>query len=278
MKRLHIIASFLILTEFIFATGQPFTSVILNGDTLKTFSTIFKQYPNYKELNEKLYNELEREDMIVNPQNYVTKEHEVLNYNSTWVIKNNKLILTEIKSGSSKTISVDLRKIFGGKVKDGVVHADWLTDTITLCKGKLLAGGVDPIYENEIELKIKNGYLTKKTSYKNYIAKISKFRADESFIYNRIDWDSLPDFKNKFIQAYIGIKPNVDGHFESFDDGSLVFEDSKVVTDKDNAFLKEAFRIARLIPEWDVIFRKNKIVSQPLMIFFDNKMKIKYAR
>ena len=134
MKRLHIIASFLILTEFIFATGQPFTSVILNGDTLKTFSTIFKQYPNYKELNEKLYNELEREDMIVNPKNYVTKEHEVLNYNSTWVIKNNKLILTEIKSGSSKTISVDLRKIFGGRVKDGVVPADWLTDTITLCK------------------------------------------------------------------------------------------------------------------------------------------------
>jgi hypothetical protein len=278
MKRFQIIASFLILTSFFFVTGQPFNSVVLNGDTLITFSIIFKQYPNYKKLNEKLYNELESEDMIVNPQNYVTNEHEAFDYNSTWVIKNNKLILTEIKSGSNKIFSVDLLKIFGAKVKDGVVLADWLTDTITLCKGKILAEGVNPIYENEIELKIKNGYLTEKTSYKNYIAKISKFRADESFIYSRIDWDSLPDFKNKFIQAYIGIKPNVDGHFESFDDGSLVFEDSKVVTDKNNAFLREAFRIARLIPEWDVIFRKNKIVSQPLTIFFDNKMKIKYAR
>jgi hypothetical protein len=278
MKRLHIIASFLILTEFFFVTGQPFNSVVLNGDTLITFSIIFKQYPNYKKLNEKLYNELESEDMIVNPQNYVTNEHEAFDYNSTWVVKNNKLILTEIKSGSNKIFSVDLLKFFGAKVKDGVVLADWLTDTITLCKGKLLAEGIDPIYENEFELKLKNGYLTEKTSYKNYIANISKFRADESFIYSRIDWDRLPDFKNKFIQAYIGIKPNEDGQFESFDDGSFVFEDSKVVTDKDNAFLKEAFRIARLIPEWDVIFRKNKIVSQPLMIFFDNKMKIKYAR
>jgi len=83
MKRLQIIASILILTSFIFATGQPYNSVVLNGDTLKTFSNIFKQYPNYKELNEKLYNELESEDRIVNPQNYVSKEHEVLDYNST---------------------------------------------------------------------------------------------------------------------------------------------------------------------------------------------------
>ena len=278
MKRLQIITLFLILTRVIFATGQHFDYVVFNGDTLVTYSDIFKQYPNYKELTEKIYNEVEREDMRVNPQNYVSNELEVLDYHSTWTIKNDRFILTEIKSGFSKTVSVDLRKIFGEKVTEGIVFADWLTDTISICKGKVLAGGVDPIYDNEIELKIKNGYLTENTTYKNYIAKISKFRVDNSFIYSRVNWKRLPNIKNRYIQAYIGIKPTKDGHFESFTEGSFVIVDSKVVTDKDNIFLKEAFRIASLVPEWDVIYRKNQIVTQPLMIFFDNKMKRKYNR
>ncbi len=278
MKRLQIIALLLILTRFIFATGQHFDYVVLNGDTLVTYSDIFRQYPNYKELTEKIYKEVESEDMKVNPQNYVSNEHVVLDYNSTWIIKNDKLILTGIESGSSKTVSADLRNIFGDKVTEGIVFADWLTDTISLCKGKILVGGVDPVYDNEIELKIKNGYLTENTTYKNYIAQISKIRADETFIYSRIDWKRLPNVKNRYIQAYIGIKPNKDGHFESFAEDSFVFVDSKVVTDKDNVFLKEAFRIASLITEWDVIYRKNQIVIQPLMIVFDNKMKRKYNR
>lgn len=278
MKRLQIITLFFILTRFIFATGQHFDYVVFNGDTLVTYSDIFKQYPNYKQLTEKIYNEVESKDMKVNPQNYVSNEREVLDYHSTWIMKNNKLILTGIESGSSKTVYADLRKIFGDKVTEGIVFADWLTDTISLCKGKVLAAGVDPIYDNEIELIIKNGYLTENTTYKNYIAKISKIRADESFIYSRINWKRLPNIKNRYIQTYIGIKPNKDGHFESFAEGSFVFVDSKVVTDKDNVFLKEAFRIASLIPEWDVIYRKNQIVIQPLTIVFDNKMKRKYNR
>lgn len=265
------------MTRFIFATGQQVDYVIFNGDTLVTYSTIFRQYPNYKELIEKIYNEVESEDMKVNPQNYVSNEREVLDYNSTWIIKNNKLILTGIKSGSSKTVHADLRNIFGDKVTEGTVFADWLTDTISLCKGNVLATGVNPIYDNEIELKIKNGYLTENTTYKNYVAKISKIRVTDSFIYSRINWKRLPNIENRYIQAYIGIKPNKDGHFESFDGGSFVYIDSKVVTDKDNVFLKEAFRIASLIPEWDVIYRKNQIVIQPLTIYFDNKMKKKYS-
>jgi len=247
----------------------------LNGDTWVTYSDIYRQYPNYEEITTKIYNEVECADMKLHPQNYLSNLREELDYHSTWIIKNNKLFLTEIGYASSKA---ELGKVFGDKVTDGNVFADWLTDTITLCTGKILAGGVDPIYDTEIELKIKNGYVIENTAYKNYIAKISKFRADNSFIYSRVDWKRLPNIKNKYIQAYIGIKPNKDGHFESFAEGSFVIVDSKVVTDKDNIFLKEAFRIASLVPEWDVIYRKNQIVTQPLMIFFDNKMKRKYNR
>ena len=45
------------------------------------------------------------------------------------------------------------------------------------------------------------------------------------------------------------------------------------MTDPDNVFLKEAFRIARLVPDWDVIYRKNEILSQQLVIIFDKRMK-----
>ena len=78
---------------------------------------------------------------------------------------------------------------------------------------------------------------------------------------------------NKSIQAFIGIRPNADGLFESFDEGSFVLIDYKIVTDPDNVFLKEAFRIARLVPDWDVIYRKNEILSQQLVIIFDKRMK-----
>jgi len=278
MKRLQIITLFLILTRVIFATGQHFDIVVMNGDTLVTYSDIFRQYPNHKELSEKIYNEVEREDMKVNPQNYVTNEHEDIDYKSIWVVKNDRLVLTEIKSGSSKVVKVELGIIFRDKVKDGDVQADWLTDTITLCKGKVLAEGAPPMYENEIELIINNGYLVKSLKYKNHIARISRFRTNESFIYSNVEWDSLPSYKNKYIQAFIEIKPDKKGHFKSVDERSFVFIDSQIVTDKDNAFFKEALRVAKLVPEWDVIYRKNKIVNQLFTVLFDERMKQKYTR
>jgi hypothetical protein len=278
MKRLQIITLFLILTRFIFATGQHFEYVILNGDTLITYSNIFKKYPNYKELSKKIYKEIENEDMKINPQNYTSNEHVALEDYSTWIVKNNKLVLTEIKSGSAKTVYVDLRKIFGDKVKEGTILADWLTDTITLSKGKVLAEGAPPMHENEIDLIINNGSLTKTTTYKNYIARISKFRLGESFIYSNVKWDSLPSFKGKYIQAFIEIKIDKKGRFKSLEKGSFVFIDSQIVTDKDNVFLEEACRIAKLVPEWDVIYKKNKIVNRQFTVLFDERMKRKYAR
>lgn len=278
MKRLQVITLFLILTKFIFATGQHSDYVVFNGDTLVTCSDIFKQYPNYNVLIEKIYTELEKEDMKVNPQNYVSNERISLDYHSTWIIKNNKLILTEIKSGSTKIVYGNLSNIFGDKVTEGIIFADWLTDTINLCKGKVLVYGVHDIWDNEIELSIKKGILTKSKTYKNHVVKMSNFIVSEEFIYKNIDWEKLPDLGKNSIQTYIGIKPRKDGKFNGFDEGSLAIINSEVITDKENPFLKEAFRIAKLVPEWSVVVQRNKIVTLSMTIYFDERLKQKYAR
>ena len=273
MKKLQIITLYFFFTGFASATGQSFNYVVMNGDTLITYSNILGQYPNIQELYEKIYKEIEYEDRIINPHTYLYDEIECIEEHLIWTIQNEKVMLTQIASGSDKLVYADLKKIFGDKAAEGIVFADWLTDEIILCNGEVLVTGGCPICDNEIELIVKDGYVTACTAYKNYIAKTSNFTVDESFVYNSIDWERLPHFKNKSIQAFIEIRPNADGLFESFDEGSFVLIDYKIVTDPDNVFLKEAFRIARLVPDWDVIYRKNEILSQQLVIIFDKRMK-----
>ena len=273
MKKTQIIISFLLIAS---VTALPIDRVIVNGDTLITYSNILQQHPNKKELIDSIYSKLELEDRKINPQKYKSNESEAFEYLATWTIQKNKLMLCSINADFDMKVIVDLKMIFEKEMVNGVVFANWLTGNINLCKGKILAEGGEPIWDNEIELKITKGYLTKATAFKNHITKVSRFRNNNSFIYSRIDWDKLPVLKNNAVQAYIFIRPNKEGLLESIEESSFVYEDSKIVMDKENVFLKEAFRITRLVPEWDVIYRKNKIVIQPLVIIFDENNRKKY--
>ena len=53
---------------------------------------------------------------------------------------------------------------------------------------------------------------------------------------------------------------------------------NEIITDRNNIFIKEAIRIAGLIPDWDVVYQRGKIVSRGLSIVFDDRNKNKYAR
>ena len=134
-------------------------------------------------------------------------------------------------------------------------------------------------------LEFNNGELTETKTYINSIAKKSTFFADPNsnsfldFVYSRIDWDILPELENKHIQVFIGIQPNKDGLLDSIiGKYTYMLDGTEIITDENNVFLKEAKRIAELIPDWDVVYQRGLIVSRGFMIVFDENNKNKYTR
>ncbi len=277
MKRLLILLFITVLTESLFATF-PFGRVIIKNDTLFAYNDLFKKLEKHDSLNfyiEKQILEFRQKD---NPEGYLTEEVEESIPFSTWKIEGKKIYLTNISQYSNKSYDIDLKKLFNGKELQGKVFADWLTDSIIISKGKIIVEGWSPVRNFEKELILKNGIVIKQKNYKNYFLRKSNFEVNEKFIYKNIHWESLPDIGNKFIQASIGINPNRNGELNKIDEGSFVMIDSQIITDKENPFLKEAIRIAELVPEWNVIIRRDKILTLSMTINFHKQMKQKYAR
>ena len=108
-----------------------------------------------------------------------------------------------------------------------------------------------------------------------------------NFICRNMNWENLPDLTNEHIQVYIGVQPNEHGQFESIDEEYTYLTEfsvnnststAKFDTDTENLFIKESIRIAKLIPEWDVIYQRGKIVVMSLMMDFSEEIKKKYVR
>ena len=48
--------------------------------------------------------------------------------------------------------------------------------------------------------------------------------------------------------------------------------------DMNDAFIKEIYRIAKLIPEWDVIYQRGEIMGRYLSIEFSEKKRKEFER
>jgi hypothetical protein len=277
-----IIAFFLSLT--VKATGQAGDIIIWNGDTLTLFSNPLESHPDWENLSVKLNTEIENQKCkslfsTANWRGYVAE----------WTIIADKIYLTNIYTCHDKPGKINLKKLFA---KKGLIFADWVSAKLIVPKGECIEFGnlyYNSIFETEITLEFKDGVLLESKTYNNYIARKSKFWLNAystsylNFIYTQINWDKLPDLKDKHIQVFVGIQPNQDGQIDSlltnYTNGTEFGPDTTVIiTDRNNIFMKEAIRIAELIPDWDVIYQRGLIVSRSLMITFDDNMKKKYAR
>lgn len=282
MAKSYIVLLFLLLTGFTYASRDYYDYVIVNGHSWLTYDFMNKSNPSWSVQYENISDDFRKQYQTMHPADTIYPRHgnivvaeELGPFHSTWVLKDNKLYLSDIEYA---TLHADLPKIFGNEFQNGQLFAEWLTDTITLDQGKLLAEGAHSIHEYEMELHIRNGYVVDSIRYRNYIQRISKFQVDNSFIYSHINWHSLPSVKHRNVSAYLGIIPGNDGVLDSIATHSFVMIGSKIITDRNNPFFKEAIRIAKLVPEWTVLYQKNKIVAQALTIYFNDQLRKRYIQ
>jgi hypothetical protein len=291
-KKLNILL-FLFISLTANATSQVGDILIWKGDTLTLFSNPLELRSDRNELLKIIDSLLLAEDKRLYPQKYETEEVESMSstacwrgYIAEWTILNGKIYLSNIYACHDHKIKIDLKRVFGKELKENMLFANWITGKLYVPNGKCIEYvnlDYNSIYETETAIEFKDGVLITSKTYNNYIAKKSKFFSDSNnyleFVYSQVNWGKLPDLKNKHILVSICIQPNRDGQIDSLlSDYTYLLDSSKLITDKNNIFIKEAIRIARRIPEWDVVYQRDTIVRMCIGLLFDEDNKRKYAR
>ena len=264
--KIRILALFIVIGLNSFGTAQIPDRLIYKGDTLSLFAVPLAQLPQKELLNPK--------SLFGGKGCFFSACWR--NCIATWSIENNKLYLlsirnacypTELKnvSGSYKAKSdsigtefADLQKLFPDKYINGKVLADWVTDTVYAPKGKLLYYihmGFESIYEKELELKIIKGELVQAAELDNSKLKKSKYSDNselwQKYIQTQINYSRLPK-SDKPVTVYVNmLNVNDNGKIDSV----------KVLRGVSDIFDKEAMRVIKLIPEWDILYRHGKRVS-----------------
>lgn len=293
MKKYLIIIVISVLPTLCFATAQVGDLLIWNNDTLVMFSNPLDKYCDSCFISRKIIDELYRKDSLLHPDKY-SHEYESLEstacwrgYFAEWKLINNKLYLSRIVACNDSDLILEANEIFP-QLNNEELFAEWYTGEIILPKGECIEYvhlDYKSIYEKEVVLNFSNGFFVDSVTYKNSIGKKSTFfdnycsEKSQEFIYGNIQWEKFPDFNGVTITAFVGIQPNENGQIDSINfEYTYALDDKGIISDLENIFIKEAIRIARLIPDWDVVYHRGSIVDRGFSINFNEIMKDKYAR
>lgn len=270
MRKFFIVILFSFLAFNVLGTAQIPDILIYNGDTLSLFSCPLNSYPNQD---------------LVNPKNLFGSYGCFYtacwrNYVATWEIINDELYLTKIRNAcfptELKNVSVsyksevkidsigseyaDLKKIFPLQFSNGKVKADWVNGKLYSPQGNLLFylhDGFQSIYETELEFTLRNGKVIGCNKLDNSKTKKSKYLEDQQllkeYIYNNIKIENLPESDTIRRKVYITV-------FSSDENGKI--DSMKVVRGVNEIYDKEAIRVIKSIPEWEVLFRHGKKVNR----------------
>jgi len=296
MKKLLFISVLFLISHSTRATAQVGDIIIWNGDTLSLFSNPLELRLDWEKLHKIILKELFITDSIAHLERYGTsKEYESgissdcwRGYIAEWNILNNKIYLSNIYSCINPKNKLDLEKVFPSEYHDGLVFAYWIKNKLIIPKGECIEYihlDYRSIYDKEIVLNVMNGYIKKAKEYDNIIVKRSKFSLDpnpsamQDFAYSLIDWEKFHDFNGRHILVTVGIIPKLNGRFGKIDwKYTYALDNDKFITDRNNIYIREAIRVAKLIPEWDVIIQRQRIVGCGLGLLFDDNNKEKYKR
>jgi hypothetical protein len=265
MKSLKTILILTCLPLFVFATGQVGDILIYQEDTLVLFSNPLEKYLDSK--TNRTINGYELN---------MTSTACYRGYQATWEIINDSLFLTKIQIGcyGEDPKYFDLKKEFNTMK----VFASWLSGNIIAPKGQQIHyvhSDYESIYESEVVLSFQDGILTNQIIYdnsKSYKSIFTKNRDSlQNFIYKNIDWQKIPDLKDKSERVFIiltsgkSIKP----------DSIHIGKPSKVIV-----INEEALKIGEMLPEWDIYYKKGKVikVKWTIPVVFDEQKRKKYAR
>jgi hypothetical protein len=196
------------------------------------------------------------------------------NYIATWTIEDNKLFLLSIRNAcyptDMKYVNVsynhgtdtlgkeyaDLKTLFPDRIVNGRILADWVNNKIISPKGKILYyfnDGFMSIFEKEVAFKIEKGTLVQIQEFDNSKTRISKYTQDpeliKEFVKNNIDYSNLPK-QDKPVKVMVGI-------FSATEDGKI--DKVTIIRGFNEVFDKEAERVVKSIPQWDVFYRHGEI-------------------
>ena len=285
MKNIMLTVALSLLSILSYGTAQIPDLIIYKGDTLSLYSCPLNEYPDSTLLNPQI--------LFGGKGCFYTACWR--NYVATWEIINNELFLIEIRNACYPTemrgVSVsyksgveretvgteyaDLKALFLDRIQKGKVKADWVTGNLISPQGKLLLyihDGFQSIYENELEFRFENGILIETKQWDNSKTKKSKYTGNDKilfeFIQKNIDYNNLPKSDS--------IKRRVIVRIVSADDNGKI-DSVVIVRGVNELYNKEAIRVVKMIPEWDVVYRHGKKTNEnqwSIPVMFDLRQKI----
>ena len=265
----------------VFATPQIPDKLIYKGDTLSVYLYLPDEF--YK-LDTVTIDSFEYINQLLNVNLFGDKKTCQTTacgreYEATWEIIENQLYLTGIYSCCyyEDSIKANLTSLFKGKIVDGKVKADWVTGNFISPKGKRLfydySMGEGGIFEYEYEFHFKKGKLTETQLYDNRKSRQSIYSQDQEklkkYIYNNIKWNTLP-IQDSMVRVILRFSANVEG----------VIDNVEVMRGYNEIYDKEAIRIIKSIPKWDVYFSRGKLMRIPwtIPIIFSEENRLKYEK
>lgn len=254
---------FLLLSFQAFGTAQIPDILIYKRDTLYLFDCPLDYFPDQGLINPKR--------LFGSSGCFYTACYR--NYVATWTIEGNKLYLLSIKNACYPTDMkyvnasfnagadttgkeyADLETLFPDKFANGKVSADWVNTKIISPKGKMLYyinDGFMSIFEKEVEFTFEKGTLIQMQEFDNSKTRTSKYTQDlellKEFIKNNIDYSNLPRL-DKTIKVIVAVH-------NSNEDGKI--DNVTILRGFNDPFDKEAERVVKSIPQWDVLYRHGK--------------------
>jgi hypothetical protein len=195
---------------------------------------------------------------------------------SYWKFESDKLYLSNIIDCDNKNNIADLKRIFGNDYKNGRIFADWVTGKLISPQGKRTDFfGEYSTHEKQLDFVFDKGVLVSKNEYNNsktYKSVFTQGKMDtlNFFIYSNINWDSLPEINNVNKRVFLRLITGDDK--DSFE--------VSILKGIDTFFDKEALRVVKSIPEWDVLY----ILGQPVKMYwsipviFSDEMRLRYDK
>ena len=195
-------------------------------------------------------------------------------YQTYWRLEDSMLFLVGIVKCNDKNNKVDLSLIFGNDFKNGRVFANWVSGELIHPLGKRIDFYDISSYESEDVFLFDKGSFIKNYKYDNSKTYKSIFTQNIdyalSFIYSKINWETIPssDDSKKLVVLRI-VSGEEKNKFQISMLGGI-----------DSLYNNEALRVAKLIPEWDVLYLHGqpKKMFYFLKINFSNEMRLKYKR
>lgn len=246
-----------------FATSQIPDRLIYHGDTLSIFANPLEQLFDNDSIRPNFFGQNEGCESTACWRGYEAE----------WRIIDDSLYLTGIYSCCyyEDRIKADLKELFGVKFINGKVKADWFTADIIAPQGQLLYYihmGYESLYEKELVFKFKNGKLAETEIFDNSKSRQSDYSQNDNlrleYIYKNIRWEKLPNLVNDTIKVWVKFSANENG----------VIDDVKIMRGNSKVFNKEAIRVIKSIPNWDIYYRHGKFErtfwNQPIIFSESN--------